>query len=1489
LVAASVAVLFLLVFGALVAVQIPAVQNYIADKVLSRVSETLGGHITVGDIEIRPMGVVVVKNLTVLDNDPLIAGADTLARVGRLTAAFSIGSLMSPDGMKFGRVAVDDALFHLTSVPGDESGKPLSNLQTVFHLVPKDIGPDDLPQGGPNLFRIRRVMISNLRFRMESRVNGDLKGPVRGMNYADLDLLVSSLDARAVKFSGGIFSGKVKELNISEKSGYSASLSGDCRVGMGEVIVDGMKLDDPWSSINFESVHLTFTNITAFSDFLHRVRLDVRFRPSVVAVKSIAYIGSGSLMNNPGVYRIKHGQVEGTVSDMNIKNLEFNESWSSVSGQLNARIYGLPVMPEFGIDGSARSLRFTTRGLSRFVNSWSVGSSLDLGGIAPGRTFILDTRISGLLDSLFVDGGLSSSAGFLNLDCNLCNVIDGTDNIRIGLGVSTASFDVGSFISSEALGETAFEAGARMELVRGGGMSIVLDSLDLNRFQAKGYEYRNIGLRARLEDRNLWLRMIARDENLRANVLANLDLSPSPVDSVSEYRLSADFERINPFNLNLVKSPENFGASFGVDMNLRADRGKMFGGKIELADVRLDSRNGSVLPGDFSFTASVSGGRQSLRMESRPASLSLVSDKWLGSIVPDFLNATMRRELSAIFTAPSSSAYSTSSPGYMEMKLLLSDCTDLTDFFVPGLFFESGTELLASMDHDGTCNVHLSSSRLALGENYIKDPVLSLGNASGKLAVELNGSSLCLGSVSMSSPFLQGDASDNLISADFGFKGGMDKDDAASLSFSALAFRNREDKPLVNVVTRPSYLQIARNRWLLDNSSFTFENGGITVENLYFHNGNQNLIAYGSVNTGNDETLTVDLNAFDFSTIDSFLQKDFGFGGSASGSFLLETGPGNPFGLTTSVEIDSLKVGRTFMGDFRMSSSIGKSPDNVDFRIDNSLGERNPLELSGCFHPSTRSLELEACLKNFNLGIASPFFSGLFNSMGGGLSGNFSLSGPTDSLEFVTSGARFDDASIKLAFTGAPYILDGDFFADNSGLHFDSLSIRDDSGGSAILSGVCNYRKFKDVRLDANVSFEQMKVIDSPETGPDSMYGHIKATGKATVKGPLNALAIDADISTDGSGDIHVPLSGKLSSTRSELLTYTDHSSLDAYAKMLEKYKIRETTSSSDIRIRASVGINEGLNASLEIDKNVGNVISFSGDGHVDIDLRPSKSLFNLSGDYNISSGQYHFVIPGLLSKDLHIGSGSSIKFGGDFADSQIDIKASYGLRTSLSTLITDTTKVSTRKNVECGITISNKLSNPDIGFFINVPDLDPTTKSMVEGCLNTEDKVQKQFVALLLLGTFIPNEKNGVFNGANVLYSNLGEVVSSQLNNILQKLDIPLDLGLSYEETTRGYNAFDVAVSTKLFDDRVSVSGSLGSRKYKTSSTGNSDFIGDVDVEVKIDNEGKYRAKLFSHSADSYTNFLDNSQRNGVGISFQKDFGTKIKDSGTVTINLEK
>ena len=53
--------------------------------------------------------------------------------------------------------------------------------------------------------------------------------------------------------------------------------------------------------------------------------------------------------------------------------------------------------------------------------------------------------------------------------------------------------------------------------------------------------------------------------------------------------------------------------------------------------------------------------------------------------------------------------------------------------------------------------------------------------------------------------------------------------------------------------------------------------------------------------------------------------------------------------------------------------------------------------------------------------------------------------------------------------------------------------------------------------------------------------------------------------------------------------------------------------------------------------------------------------------------------------------------------------------------------------------------------------------------------------------------------------------------------------------------------------------------------------MVGDLDIDVKLDKPGALRLNLFSHSADQYSNYLDNTQRNGFGFTYQKEYDNFI------------
>ena len=246
-----------------------------------------------------------------------------------------------------------------------------------------------------------------------------------------------------------------------------------------------------------------------------------------------------------------------------------------------------------------------------------------------------------------------------------------------------------------------------------------------------------------------------------------------------------------------------------------------------------------------------------------------------------------------------------------------------------------------------------------------------------------------------------------------------------------------------------------------------------------------------------------------------------------------------------------------------------------------------------------------------------------------------------------------------------------------------------------------------------------------------------------------------------------------------------------------------------------------------------------------------------------------------LVTRKFTIQDGSTIRFNGDVMNTDLNVHGLYTTKASLSNLLADGS-AGNRRTVNCGITITGRLSNPEVNFSIDIPDLNPATQAQVDAALNTVDKVQKQFIYLLIASNFLPSEESGITTagGSNVLFSNVSSIMSGQINNIFQKLNIPLDMGLNYQTTQAGSNIFDVALSTQLFNNRVIVNGTVGNKK-QIDGTSTNEVVGDIDIEVKLNRSGSIRVKAFSHSADQYTSYLDNSQRHGVGFSYQRDFNS--------------
>ena len=75
--------------------------------------------------------------------------------------------------------------------------------------------------------------------------------------------------------------------------------------------------------------------------------------------------------------------------------------------------------------------------------------------------------------------------------------------------------------------------------------------------------------------------------------------------------------------------------------------------------------------------------------------------------------------------------------------------------------------------------------------------------------------------------------------------------------------------------------------------------------------------------------------------------------------------------------------------------------------------------------------------------------------------------------------------------------------------------------------------------------------------------------------------------------------------------------------------------------------------------------------------------------------------------------------------------------------------------------------------------------------------------------------------------------------------------------------------MSKELFNSRLNIDGNFGVRNNSSANN----IIGDVNIDYKITNDGKFRVKAFNQSND-YTALLNQSPfTQGLGIYYKEDF----------------
>ena len=1456
-------VIALLLLAVWLLIQTPGVQTFVAKKAVASLEEKFNGRIEFSKVHFKPFNALVLKDVAMLDDNPATLSdgerLDTIAKAKSITATFSLKGLLKKEGIHIKRINVSDGAFTLVIDENDSNIARFLNSGKKDESEKKEMG---------NIFDAKKVEVEDFRFRMINLKEGEHSQDY-GIDWKDLDVTVDKLNARGVSLSNGYVKGSVEKLSAREKSGYQiVNLTGKTRVGGGRVTIQDLHLNDGMSRIHMPEYSMTFDSVDSFSNYLEEVRMTGNIKNSKLDSKSLSYFAP-ALKDKSVVLNISNADIDGTVSDLAVNRLDFEEASSGVKGSVEGTVTGLPIVEEMSMDMNLDGLSFTTDGLGQLIHNVAPGSKIDLGKFAKGERIYFDGKCKGAMNDLDFTGKVStSSIGNAEANMKVSNLVAKDSPMSIKGNLATTKLNIGKFAGIKQVGEVTLR-GAVNATLGNGTNDVRIDTLVIDKLNALGYDYSNIRAAGTYSGKDFDGRVVCSDPNLNFIFQGKASIPGKGDDERYKFYANVAYADLEALKLDKRGGISKVSGEINADYAKDGHSGEVTG-NFDVSGMNLENDKGVYDVGDISIKAHDIGGMHSIVLDSDFADGTFNGTRPVTDLIGDLKDLALKESLPVL----AREGVSSWDGGEYKVNLDIHDANDILSYVLPGMYIADSTKVRLEVNGDGLMNASVKSPRIAMGKNYLKDLYLKLDNKEGGLNGTATGSEISAAGLSLKNDNISIHAKDNNLGIGITYDNQTEAGDKGELFLSGELDKTASGELVIRGKTLPSNICYNGDNWKISPASIDLVGKDISIGNLVASCGNQSIKVDGGYSPTRSDTLSVDLDKFDISIADQFIGNDLGISGLASGhATVISPWDGNS-GLLLNIRCDSTKMAGLDVGILNLASTLDDS-GNIHILANNDINGVKTLDLAGDYDTKDGSMDLTCNLDGFDAGYAAPVLTSVFSEVGGDINGKVRVRGSKDDLHISSEGTRFDDLLLKVAYTNVPYYLNGPFHIADDGVHFDNIAIKDRYEGTGTVNGGIKFDHLKDFKLDTRIRMSRMEAIDMDAEQGEAFYGNLFASGDVKIKGPFNAVQLDVDVRTSKNGEIHIPIDNASNAGQYDLLTFKEDKKevfVDPYDVMMNRI-VTENKKESDFGLRLRVNCTPGTEAYLEIDRSAGNVLNGHGQGNLEIEVRPSSHLFNINGDYTLNSGNFHFNAMDIAKRDFKISDGSSIRFNGDVMDSDLGIEGVYTTKASVATLIADTTSIAARRTVNCGIGISGKIREPQLTFSIDVPDLDPTTKSKVESALNTEDKVQKQFLSLLISGSFMPDEESGVVNNSSTLYSNVAEIMAGQLNNILQKLEIPLDFGLSYQSSESGTNIFDVAVSTQLFNNRVVVNGNVGNREYGNSTEG--DVVGDIDIEIKLDKPGQLRLNLFSHSADDYTNYLDNTQRSGVGIAYQKEFDT--------------
>jgi len=1432
------------------------VQNKLAQHVTGILSEKLGNRISTGSVRVSGFNKVTVHDLLITDvqGDTILLTSELICRLNLL--AFSSRNI------ELRKAVLNRADIRFAIDPESE----VINIKFIIDQLKSKDTTLNKPKW---IFGIQTIELNDCRFSFKN-ISKPFDRPF-GMDYADLDisnlnLLVSDFRPAGDSLGGVKF--RIRRLSCIEKCGLDLKfMSADFAVNRNNLSFKNVHIVTSLSEIEAKDASFLFDSFQDFSgdNFVSKVIMSMDIRSSEVAFCDLSYFVPYFSTYSDKV--MVSGKVTGTVENLKGEKLivHFGDM-TQIYGNFDLK--GLPQIRSTFIYADFTGLTTCPQDIERIQSPESHTGHVNL----PENMHRLDTitfkgNFTGFYDDFVTYGTFTTNLGNLSTDLSIKPVKGGdVDTAFTFRGtMKTEKFHLGKLLTQNSIGEINMSGMVEGSAFGKGNIYALLEG-QIGKIDMRGYEYRDITVNGAVNNRTYDGQLSIDEPNIKMDFSGKLDLN----HAFPAYDFWANVEHAKLHNLKLVKSDTSSFAAFNIeaafsgtnidnlsgDLKLKNSLFRRNGREIEINDLILFTKsirdtNNFILRSDI-LDAEIRGEYQFLKLpESFFSMVKNFAPAWIPiSVSPDNLSHNNFR-----------------------FEAIFKETQKLTDFFVNEFRVSRGSRISGTYNPSHR-DVHFSLDVPFMALNgkqwrglymngSIEDSAFVVKSGCAAFRINKN--------LFFDDPVVSARTRGDSVSLDIKWSNRDSMSNKGFLS-SMIFFQKKPEKPIpsIQIISSPGQIITAGDVWTLTHQGISIDSTTIRLNNIRAVKDNQEILVSGIVSQNEQENLGITVRNLDLSVINSSMQFDkLLFGGIANGSASLSNLYEVPV-FVSDIHIEDFSLNDSPFGNTDLAASWNSVNRSIRIEAESLLNDLHTLQAKGDYFISNQALNFDVSLEKVPVKILQPYLENVFTGLEGTLSGKMKLTGAIDN-PLMNGSIEIGRAALTLDYTKTRYKFEGATTVKDNAILFAGIELFDQFNNSCkITYGFISITHFRDIAYELQFQANNLEVLNTRERDNNLFYGRAFATGNIRIRGNPQDMQLDIFAKTEKNTRFSIPLSSNDEVARTNFISFVDHTPrAQQRSQELQRRRVADTSGEpvpeTKFNVNITMDVTPDAEAQLIFDAKIGDVIRARGNGTLRLNI--SNTRFDMAGTYTIQEGDYLFTLQNLIAKHFTIEKGGSITWSGDPMGALLDLKATYIARPSLYDLMNDE---NFRRSVpvECNLYITNKMTNPNVRFDLNMPNASQEVRSFLNAAANSEEEMTQQFLSLLVANRFFPDPNQSTRSsptGSGLETMGLAtasEFLTSQLSHMLSQWNDLFDVDISYRPGTEN--------TGQVFE------GSLGTNWWNFQAhyelaPENSENVGEFTFDVKVPWSDKLRLKVFNRANATYLS--QNPYTQGIGLLFREDF----------------